>query len=165
MIDKYRDVFSGAIMLLLAVGYLVGSLFIREYGDAAVNSRFFPQVLGSLLLVLSVLQIAFAIRKIVSPARDSAGPRKNADGEEDTGRFSLKVLLALVIILAYIFLLDILGFVLSSTLFLVAQTTLMAPRERRRPLFTLAVSAIFSVIVYAIFVYGFSLALPEGIFR
>jgi putative tricarboxylic transport membrane protein len=165
VIDKYRDVFSGVIMLLLAAGYLVGSLSIREYGDAAVNSRFFPQVLGWLLLVFSVLQLVVAIRNRASPRSGGNGREESAGGEEKAGRFCIKVIWTLLVILAYIFLIDILGFILSSTLFLMAQTMLMAPKEHRRPLFTLCVSAIFSVIIYAVFVYGFSLALPEGIFR
>ena len=65
-------------------------------------------------------------------------------------------------ILAYIVLINRLGFVISSSLFLIAQTRIMAERKTWRPLFTILVSVVFSYVINRIFVDGFSLILPEG---
>jgi putative tricarboxylic transport membrane protein len=146
-------------MTLLAVGYLAGSFQIRSYGDAAVDSRFFPQLLGVMLLILSVAQIVLSIKK------QRRGENDNASAEQDgeaPSRFNFKVLLTLLVILAYILLVEFLGFVLSSSLFLIVQTRLMASKGTWRPVLTIAVSVVFSYAVYRIFVDGFYLILPDG---
>lgn len=157
MIKKYQDVISGVAMFLLAAAYLAGSFQIRSYGDAAVDSRFFPQLLSGMLLMLSIVQIIGAIRSI-----DAKSHEKNNSSEKTQPQFNLKVILTLATIAVYISLINLAGFIVSSTLFLIAQTMIMAPKKEWRPFLTIAVSAAFSCAVYFIFVYGFQLVLPEG---
>lgn len=158
MIDKYRDTISAVIMLVVAMAYLYGSLYIKPYGDAAVDSRFFPQLLGTMLLILSIIQLVVSVRN-----RDlTSAPETGTENNPPT-RINRGVFFTLIIILAYVLLINKLGFVISSTLFLFALTMLMAPAEHRRPVMTLVVSALFSAAVYAVFVYWFYVALPEGI--
>lgn len=156
MIEKYRDVISGLILLLLSVAYLAGSMHIRSYGDAAVDSRFFPQLLGSLLFLLSVIQLVMGMK------RARCAIPGNSQDDEPPSNFNVKVLFTLAAILAYILLIGVIGFTLASIFFLIVQTIIMAPKGQWRPLLTITVSIAFSCIVYAIFVYGFSLTLPEG---
>lgn len=163
LIDKYRDTISGTVMTLLAAGYLAGSFQIRSYGDAAVDSRFFPQILGVMLLVLSITQLILGVKKL--KAGTGTGAEEAAEAApagEAPGRFNYKVILTLAVILAYIVLINRLGFVISSSLFLIAQTRIMAERKTWRPLFTILVSVVFSYVINRIFVDGFSLILPEG---
>ncbi len=161
LVDKYRDTISGTVMTLLAAGYLAGSFQIRSYGDAAVDSRFFPQILGVMLLVLSITQLILGVKKL----KAGTGTEETAEAApagEAPGRFNYKVILTLAVILAYIVLINRLGFVISSSLFLIAQTRIMAERKTWRPLFTILVSVVFSYVINRIFVDGFSLILPEG---
>lgn len=152
-IDIYRDAVAGTVMAAVSGAYLWGTGSIRHYGDAAVDSRFFPYILGSLMLVLSVALLMLGLRNACKGVQPSG----------EYTRCNYKVPLCLLVIIGYILLIGQIGFVLASTLFLIAQTFLMAPRQHWRPVLTVVVSFVFSWAVNAVFIHAFDLYLPEGI--
>jgi putative tricarboxylic transport membrane protein len=70
---------------------------------------------------------------------------------------------SLILIGIYIALMKPLGFILSSFLYSAVQIYLFAPEGKRRPLFIIILSAVFSVAMYLLFMQGFSILLPPGI--
>ena len=71
--------------------------------------------------------------------------------------------ITLLFITVYISLMKPLGFILSTIIYLFAQILLIAPRDKKKPVFILILSVVVSVALYAIFVKGFSVILPAGI--
>lgn len=80
---------------------------------------------------------------------------KNADTK------SLLAIFAILIL--YMALMSVLGFMISTALFLMASMLLLTPAEKRRLPFMIVLSLVVSVGVYYLFVNGLDLVLPAGI--
>lgn len=133
-------------------------LFISAFGidtDSALGSSsdFVPKLCTG-------LWILFSVCLLVKELRNTEDREKNLD-------INLPVFLMTIILLfAYIYSLNILGFTVASMLYLIIQMLLFVPAELRtmRNIIIFAVLAVVvPVAVNALFVNAFSLLLPEGI--
>lgn len=137
---------SGAALWLAAQKIEVGAA-MGQGGD------FMPKLCSTVWLILSVLLLfqSISIRE---------------EGEES--QISLKGFFStLILLFAYVLLLDIIGFVLTSIVYMFVQMLLFVPEEyrNRKSLVLFAViSVITPVAVNALFVNVFALILPTGIF-
>ena len=97
----------------------------------------------------------------------SALLRKNG-GESVPVKFSMNKAISFAtlvfLFLANIYLMRILGFVVTTVLFLLALMMFLAPAGKRRPVLFLAVSLGTTAVIYTVFVIGFKVMLPTGIF-
>lgn len=138
------------VIVLFGVGYLLAALQIRESTTySAVGPRFFPNVLGS-GIVLSGVWLFLA---------------PGAPGGEDAPQHQPLVwrnigLMGGIVIL-YIFLFKPLGYILSTGLVMIAGSLLLS--EERRPLRDLLVSIGLAVTVYFVFTRLLNINLPEGL--
>lgn len=160
---KYRDVIGGCLFFIFAAVYYNMALGIHQFsaGSGMVDSQFMPKVYGILLMILSAIQVLHGVYHI-----------KKGDAEEDEGNgltvgeqiFSFVTSFLLLVI--YVALLDSVGFIIMSALFITCMTMLLSTKEQRsgkKLLKIVAISVVFSVAVYLIFVQGFGLTLPDGI--
>ncbi len=137
---------SGAALWLAAQKIEVGAA-MGQGGD------FMPKLCSTVWLIFSVLLLfqSISIRE---------------EGEES--QISLKGFFStLILLFAYVLLLDIIGFVLTSIVYMFVQMLLFVPEEyrNRKSLVLFAViSVITPVAVNALFVNVFALILPTGIF-
>ena len=67
------------------------------------------------------------------------------------------------VIIAYILLMDPLGFILSTVLYLFVQMLVLAPKEKRNYLLFILTAVIFTGIVFVAFRIGFQQLLPRGV--
>lgn len=134
--------------------YIAGTISISKYGDASVDSRFIPQLLGGLLIFLSVLQIINGIKGL---------SKKNESQLLDNFRIDKRVLLTLANVIVYISLLKSIGFLIMTAIFTILQITILSKEDKPKYLNMAIAAIIFSVSIYIIFVKGFSLTLPSGI--
>ena len=66
----------------------------------------------------------------------------------------------LVMCILYVFLIDKIGFIISSALYLFASMMLFSQRENRKIPVIILLTLLFSAGIYAIFRYGFTIILP-----
>lgn len=114
---------------------------------------------AALVMVISGFKIVLNSRKLRSP--------EVRPGHSVAGEFLHKVTPGAIVwftlfIAGYMFLLERLGFVVCSFVFLVGA---MYALGERRILRTLGVSALSLLIIYVVFKTAFSVVLPEGILR
>lgn len=163
---KYSDVISGAILFILSTAYYVMALDIKQFNagqTGIVTSDFMPKIYGAAVMLLSALLIVRGIRNI----KKAAG----LEDEVETGgrKFfvQLETLLVFLLLIVYVALLPTAGFIIMSILFVMGLSCLLLPKEKHGPktyLAILAVATVFTVAITLIFVKGFSLTLPMGIF-
>ena len=105
--NKLFDTMAGSAFLILGLFFIVGSMGITQssYGSS-VGPNVFPFGLGAILVLLSVI--------VIAQARRFAGPAK-AKKARDYKRF----MLVLAATIAYVFLFEPLGYVISTFLYLV----------------------------------------------
>lgn len=165
MMAKYREIIGGCVFFMFAAAYYVGALSIKQFaGNDMVDSQFIPKLYGIIIMILSALQVLFGIMKM---------KKDEAEDKEDDDKPHLSVqqqiisfLMSFALLIIYVALLDSVGFIIMSTLFIIFMTTLLLPKEKRnskRVGMTAVIAAAFSVAVYMVFVEGFALTLPAGI--
>lgn len=154
MYKKYKDAVIGGILAALSLIYLAMSFQIKLTNiDRIVGSRMFPQICGTAILLLSIYLIASAVHK-----------GKNAVAEPGAGKNYTRTVIVLGSYAAYIFLMDKLGFTVSSILYLFSQMIVMGkwPVTRKSMLLYLLISVTASAAIYFMFYKVFMLMLPKA---
>lgn len=158
MLKKYKEIISGGLIFIFAATYFVIALSIPEFNDGFISSDFMPKIYGIVLMILAAFQIFFGIKQL----KKERVADENNDG---LGKMNIasEVILTFLMLVLYVALLNPLGFLVATVLFLLGMVTLFTPKEKRNIFKIVLISVVFSVVVYLIFVKGFSLTLPEGI--
>ncbi|MBU5266842.1 tripartite tricarboxylate transporter TctB family protein [Virgibacillus proomii] len=137
------------ILTLLAIGYLILSYQLPSYPFVPVDSDLMPKLLGFLLIVLSIILFF--------------GP--NTDEQENktnhVSRHELVILLLLTaLIILYISLLEVIGFVIVTALFIFSCSWILGYKNFK---VNVIVSILFPVVIFYIFNYLLQINLPSGI--
>jgi putative tricarboxylic transport membrane protein len=161
---QYKDTCMGCVMLLVFAGmfFLSENIKILEV-SFDVGPRFFPKLVGVLGAVLSVLVI-------INDLQFSKKRRQDADpvsGKKSENKHNvIETFLALAFVIGYMVILERVGFMLASGIFIFSQAFLLASDEQRKNknsvIIILCISIIIPVSVYCIFRYVLYLMLPTG---
>lgn len=166
---RLGGILPGVIFLSISILILAGSSTITIIPRSRISSAAFPRIIGVAMVILSIVLIVLEIIQLRKKAHVEEGNKDISDDRKNRVFFSgeaILVVLTFALVAAYTFLLDKLGFVIATILYLIGQIMLLSPSEKRKkwPFFVL-LSILTSVIVYCVFYYGFSLILPAGILR
>ena len=154
---RCRDLILGIFLLALSVGYLIMAQQIKtrpKMVPAYANSQVFPTLLGILLAFLSVCLILQGVRNLKKDYED--------DGKRMSKIDLLSITLTFAAMVVYIIILPSLGFILSTVIFLFAQITILAPKEKRNLLLFAIVAVVFTILAFIAFRIGLSQMLPRG---
>ncbi|HEX5509643.1 MAG TPA: tripartite tricarboxylate transporter TctB family protein [Pseudolabrys sp.] len=156
-----RDGIAGLVCLAISIWLLALTLGLPPATVVPIGPAFYPRVVLALLAVLSVLLVALDLRaqhQIRAGAVAVAAPR--ASGPPPNYRL---VLATFVEFGLYIALLPLIGFRISTFLFVLAlQVTLEWPRDRTRWILTIIVALATSAVCFFIFEDYLSVLLPRG---
>jgi putative tricarboxylic transport membrane protein len=138
------------ILASLAGVYLILSYSLPKYQNAIIDADVVPKGLGFLLLFFAVL--LFFNRKEETEAEKQ---------KRTMSKSNFLILLAvLAFILIYISLLEILGFLIMTTLFIFSCSLFLGYKKHFA---NGIVSVVFSVAIYGLFNYLLRINLPAGI--
>ncbi len=148
---RYMDIIAGAAFLVLSAAVYAGSYSIRTFADTSYGVTFLPRVTAVIMAVVSTVVLV-------------GGIRKYKQGVE-SGSFSVTpaVIYTCVLIFLYILLLALLGFVLSTIIYVTMQVYIMSDFSRKRLAFGFLLSLPFSFGVYYLFTRMIYIMLPPGI--
>ena len=180
-----RDLVSGAFLLLLAFGLHLAARAIPAKFPIGVDSGFFPEVVSGALGLLALVILVQSFRKRRRNGHESADETEagqNANrlsvaraGVVREGVVRAGAVLALIVL--YGAGLAVAGFLPATLIFLTLLIRLLTPPEASRPETTrpetsrhegrrliaaFAVSLATTLVVYAVFTYGFEVLLPSG---
>ncbi len=150
---KRADMITGVVLLVLA-GYVIGEAWrMPESGTFGPGAGFLPFWVGVLLAVLAVLLLV-SVRTRQATEKDEKNPFPKH-----------KPLLAITEVLAglaaYIFLIEVLGFIVDTFLYV---TFLLAAVERQNWRKTVTVAALTTIGLYVIFQVLLTIGLPKNMF-
>jgi len=152
----------------LGIAVYVDSLNIKGIKGFIVTSAFFPKIAAILLVLFGMIIIIGAIlsqikqKKRPSNTKEAIIKESNAENIEDSINWKL-VLSSILMLAMYLVLMEPIGFLITTFLYLFFQITLLAPKTKRKYLLFTILSASTSILVYVVFVYGLSVILPPGI--
>lgn len=164
--EKVKDLAAGAVLLGLGLVLLITSFSIPQGASLGLGPSFMPRLMSGVLVFFGVLIGLEGMNKKY-PSEDGDEGKQEA-GQEKDAKDTKAVVLSLALLLAYILLMKPVGFVLSTTGYIMAQILVFthkteAGKGAKAKLTYLTVSAASSVVIYLIFTKGFSLLLPAGI--
>ncbi len=176
-----KEIGVGVFFLILAVVYIFGASKISTFtpfGNRGLDSRSVPQLLGVLTIILSVTHI---IQSYLKGRRQKKIQSENKISTEETPSYvqerpstiinridnviSIKLIISLIYLAMFIALYQPVGFILSSSFYLIAQSFLLTNKSERKKwaLFIVLFSISVSILIYFIFTKFLTLILPSGI--
>ena len=157
---KCKDLILGIVMLLFSGFYLFYAQQIKtrpKLTPSYASARIMPTLLGVLLAVLSVFCIIQGIRQMRAPEKQDAKAKKLDRGDV------MAVVFTFAVIIGYILIMPILGFILSTVIYLFLQMLILAPAEKRNYVLFAIVAVVFTAIVFVAFRIGLQQLLPRGV--
>ena len=156
-IKEYGDIIVGIVYAVLGLALIIAARMLPKSQVMDIGPDFMPTVVGTLILVLSIILLVQAVQEL----------RKNPDKEVGKDESDYKrVLLSLILALLYVFLLKPIGFIICTLVYLFCQIYVLAPdshRTKKDMIMYLIIDVVFTLIVYYLFRIGFKIVLPAGI--
>jgi hypothetical protein len=156
-----RDGISGLVCLAISVILLTQTFGLPPATIVPIGPAFYPRVVLTLLMLLSVILIALDVRAMrAARAVPAAAAPPPPAGAAPNYRLVLATFIEFGL---YILLLPPLGFRIATFLFVLSlQVTLEWPRSGKHWALTVAVAAATSLISFLIFQDYLSILLPRG---
>ncbi len=161
----YRDAASAAVLLLVFGYFLYAGRDIHVMLSASgVTARFFPTLICLFGIVLCGVNMVSGLISGNAARKKALGEAGEAE-RDSNGNWSVAVksVLSVGIIILYLVLIDLLGFIPASVLYLFGQMCLLTESWKRKWLLFAVISVAVSVISYVFFRNVFHLMLPKGI--
>jgi putative tricarboxylic transport membrane protein len=159
LFKKYKELIIGIIIAIFSFGYSIGSLSIKQNKIVSIGAEFMPRLYGLILFILALLQIYQGLIYVKKyKIRD-----EKFKAEEDN-KDTKNVILTFLLILLYISMMEVLGFILSSALFLFVMSFLLSPANTKVNYYlSMIYSIILSICIYVLFHNFMFMPLPKGI--
>lgn len=164
MIQRNHDAFASVFLLAVSVLMFIATYNIQQMTVSAIGADFAPRLVAGGLFILSFIMLITSIRKQKNPAAQ-AEEESDEDTEADQSvPISKKsVLLTIGLLIGYVALIPIIGFLLMTVVYLFLQMYILAEKSQRRIVLFLVISVISSGVIYYCFKNIFYLRLPAGI--
>ncbi len=159
MNSKRNDLITGIVLALFSLWYLYEAFSIRIFagmGKAVVNSTTMPKIWAVCMLLLAA---ALIFRSIRAPAPKGNGDKTSASSwiKENS-----EVWCTFAALFIYAALLEPLGFIIASILYIFAQTIILMGKENRNYVKAGIIAVVCSVASYYVFVHWLAVLLPVG---
>ena len=167
-IKKYGDFAVGIFFAVLgAAGLFMACNFSEPVIQVAqaIGSRFMPKMISVIMLVFAALLIISSVLKLKHGITESV-EEEETEGEEVFKPEYNRVAASLTAFSVYVLLMDVVGFLIMSVLYLPLQIYMLAPEEKqdKKHMVTyVLIGVACSLIIYFTFVYGFKIVLPDGL--
>jgi len=151
---KKRDVIASLVCLGVGGAFSLGSLKYGKIQSGFPSPTFFPFMGGLILMGLSLKELLNTLLR----HEEREGDRERFFPQKDSLR---RLTLAISALVGYVLLLEVLGFLVTSFLFMVPLLRFIEPQKWK----TIVVTAFLtSALSYVLFQVLLNLRLPRGIF-
>lgn len=157
---KYGDIVVGVFFMILSSILIAMARMLPKSKVMEIGPDFMPMVIGGVTFILAAILTFLSIKNFkLHVAQIDADSIPKCDYK--------RVLSSIILVLAYVFLLQPVGFILSTMVYLLLQMLVLSPDDARskKDIIKLAIiDVIFTLVVFFLFRYGFKIVLPAGIF-
>lgn len=149
---QMRNKVSAIVLFLFSILYLILTIKLPKYELVPVDADVVPLVLGITLLILSIMLFFIKSTEADEEKQSPIIPEKKED--------FIMILVVAILIFLYIFLLERLGFVLTTILFLFVTTLSLGYKKH---ISNVIVSIVVPTVFYIVFDMLLDISLPSGI--
>lgn len=154
---RYKGLMVSVGMLLFSAFFYASSYMIKDSGIVAIGPAFIPRIVCGGMGLLALIQMVLDLLEL---RRQKGKPADPAEKRE----INVAMVLATVALFAlYIFCLSILGFIISTILYLFVQMFLLSVGKKQNLVLFAVISIALTVLIYFFFRQVMYLMLPAGI--
>lgn len=162
------DIIPGIVIAVFSIGYLAMIPSIQTFtglGSTPLTNHFVPYLWGGFLLVLSLWIIARGLRKRRKYLAEGGKIEKTSFGDALMER--REVVASFVSLALYVGLMDLVGFVIMTILYVFVQILILTPRDKWGKTYVpAAITAVVSGgLLFYVFRYLLNVLLPVGILK
>ncbi len=157
---KYGDIVVGVFFMALSAILMFMAQQLPKSKVMDIGPEFMPMVIGVLTFALAALLTFLSVKNLKMRSEELA---KAKPDDCDYKR----VLLSAILVLIYVFILQPVGFIVTTLVYLPLQMLVLSPddqRGKKQIIQLLIIDVIFTLVVFFLFRYGFKIILPTGIF-
>ncbi len=166
MKPKYKiNMIAGGVLFVFGLAYFIMTWQIANFkglGAPPVDAKFVPRLWGGMLMLLSLIVFVRGIREYLRLRKEGRIEKKQASLIKGVVEYR-EIILSFLFLLIYILLLQPVGFIIMSALFIFAEAMVLTPKGKRKPLIAAIVGIVAAVIVDFAFVNLLHVLLPAGI--
>ena len=159
-IKKYGDIIVGVFFMILSSGMMIMAKMLPKSTVMEIGPDFMPMCIGAVTFVLAAVLAFLNIKNLkMRKAEAEAMVKEDLDYK--------RMLTSFMLILVYVYLLQPVGFIITTILYLPFQMYVLAPDDKKtkKDVVQLTVTSfLFTFVVFFLFRYGFKIILPAGIF-
>ena len=156
---------TGGVIFAFALAYFLLSWQIANFkglGAPPIDAKFVPRLWGVLLMILSLLVFIRGLREYLKLKKEG-NIQKSSVSVAAKLKDNWEVILTFLCLLIYILLLQPVGFIIMSALFIFAEAMILTPAGKRKPLIAAIIAVVAAVLVDFAFVNLLHVLLPAGI--
>ncbi|WP_157886476.1 tripartite tricarboxylate transporter TctB family protein [Planococcus versutus] len=157
------EILIGLALIVLCIIIYVQGGNLPSLNEAYFSAGSFPRLIAALLILLSAILIISKMNELrkKKPTEDKISTQKQLAAFYMEYRL---VVLTTVVFFVYIFLLQFIGFVVSTILFIIGAAILIGYRKGKEVLTVSAVAVILTLSMYFFFENVLHVRFPSGIF-
>ncbi len=159
VVIKDTNFITGVGVILLGLFMYFASYDIQEFVRTRVGASFMPRVASSLFIILGGILIVGCFRCAVPTEEKTQEPE---EGEKVFGGLPA-ALMSLGLMVAYVGLMESVGFIITSVVYIFLQILVLAKQGPRNYLLFGLISIIVPIVVFFLFVHVFKVLIPAGI--
>jgi len=151
MKDKMKDIICSLLFLSFGIFIFIHSLEITPKMEKDLGSGYMPKLIAGSIITLSIIKLILLFLNKTN---------KNSQ-EENNDVFG--GLLTIILLALYVYFFNIVGFILSTTLYLFFQILILSNEKNRNLVLFGIISIVTSLVIYTLFVYIIKSPLPIGL--
>lgn len=157
---KYGDIVVGVFFMAISAALIVMAQMLPKSKVMEIGPDFMPMVIGSVAFILAAILTFLSVKNFKMHA-------KELEGAEIADCDYKRVLSSIILVLIYVFILQPVGFIISTMAYLLLQMLVLSPddeRDKKHVIRLIVIDIVFTLVVFFLFRYGFKIVLPAGIF-
>lgn len=157
---KYGDIVVSIFFMALSVALIAAAKMLPKSKVMEIGPDFMPMCIGVLTFILAAILLFLNVKNF----KMHAAELEHATIADCDYK---RVLLSILLVLVYVFILQSVGFIVSTLVYLPLQMLVLAPNDKRGGkdvIQLLIIDVVFTMAVFFLFRYGFKIVLPAGIF-
>ena len=157
---KYGDIVVGVFFMVLSAALIVMAKMLPKSKVMDIGPDFMPLVIGVVAFMLAAILTFLSVKNFKMRA-------KELEGVEIAECDYKRVLSSIILVLVYVFILQPVGFIISTMAYLLLQMLVLSPddeRDKKHVIRLIVIDIVFTLVVFFLFRYGFKIVLPAGIF-
>lgn len=162
--QKYRDIVTGCILLLLSAALFRASQNIQDFASIGVGANFLPLLTAVLFLLIGFTIVIESFRKpkLKETISETSDTQEEANDKAVFGGLP-SVFLSILLMVIYFLSLEKLGFLISTMMYVFLQIQVLEKNKTRNHRLFLITTLISVVVLYFLFANVFDISLPAGV--